>query len=125
LGAGWIHAAERRGDIHRHRADSGGLKNTNAVSVNLPSSASFQYDRNGNLTNDSRRVLAYDDDDQLTRVTVAGQTSSGFVYDAFGRMRIRYESNWVGSAWVKTSEVRYIYDGMLPVQERTGTTTRW
>ena len=54
---------------------------------------------------------------QLTNVYVAGTWRSEFRYDAFGRRRIRKEYGWQ-SAWVLTNEVRYIYDGMLVVQER-------
>jgi len=45
---------------------------------------------------------------------------SEFKYDAFGRRRIRKEYGWTGSAWSLTNEVRYVYDGMLVVQERDG-----
>ncbi|HNQ73295.1 MAG TPA: hypothetical protein PKN95_06790 [Verrucomicrobiota bacterium] len=49
---------------------------------------------------------------------VAGAWRSEFKYDAFGRRRVRREYTWQSSAWVKTNEVRHVYDGLLTVQER-------
>jgi RHS repeat-associated protein len=91
-----------------------------SVTVNLPASGTFQYDGNGNLTNDGRRVFEYDCENQLTNVYVASAWRSEFKYDAFGRRRVRKEYGWSGSAWTLTNEVRYVYDGMLVVQERDG-----
>src|SRR4051812_15633693 len=34
------------------------------------------------------------------------------------RRRIREEYTWNGSAWAQTNEVRYVYSGMLVIQER-------
>jgi RHS repeat-associated protein len=42
------------------------------------------------------------------------------VYDAFGRRRIRREKVWKNSQWMVAAEVRYVYDGMLVIQERDG-----
>jgi len=89
-----------------------------SVTVNLPATATFQYDGNGNLTNDGRRVFEYDYENQLTNVYVASAWRSEVKYDGFGRRRIRKEYSWTGSAWLLTNEVRYVYDGMLVVQER-------
>jgi RHS repeat-associated protein len=49
---------------------------------------------------------------------VAGQWRSSFVYDGLNRRRITRDYSWNGSAWVETNEVRYIYDGLLVIQER-------
>src|SRR5204863_7165534 len=49
--------------------DSYGRKDTNAASFNLPSSVSFIYDSNGNLTSDGTRGFDYDDENQLIRIT--------------------------------------------------------
>jgi RHS repeat-associated protein len=89
-----------------------------SVSVNLPATVTFQYDGNGNLTNDGQRVFEYDFENQLTNVYVSGQWRSAFKYDGFGRRRERREFSWSGSAWTLTNEVRYVYDGMLVMQER-------
>lgn len=88
------------------------------VTFNLPSSVTFQYDGNGNLTNDGRRVFEYDFENQLTNVFVASAWRSEFRYDAFGRKRVQRDYGWTGSAWNLTNEVRYVYDGMLVIQER-------
>jgi RHS repeat-associated protein len=99
-------------------ADALGRKDTNTVTVNLPASVSCTYDLNGNLTSDGYRAFAYDDADQLTAVQVANVWRSEFVYDAFGRRRIRREKVWKNSQWLVAAEVRYVYDGMLVIQER-------
>jgi RHS repeat-associated protein len=79
--------------------------------------AALKYDLNGNLTNDSHRAFFYDDENQLTNVTIAGVTKSEFAYDGLHRRRIRKEYSWTGS-WVKTNEVWYVYYGNLVMQER-------
>ena len=86
--------------------------------MNLPATNTFSYDGNGNLTNDGRRVFEYDFENQLTNVYVASAWRSEFKFDAFGRRRVRKEYGWSGSVWTLTNEVRYVYDGMLVVQER-------
>ena len=43
---------------------------------------------------------------------------SEFIYDGKMRRRVRKEYSWVSSAWVQSSETRYIYDGNLVIQER-------
>jgi RHS repeat-associated protein len=90
---------------------------TNRLSVNLPESVNLRFDSNGNLTNDGTRSFVYDAENQLTNVYVSTQWKSEFVYDGLGRRRIARDYAWSGT-WVKTNETRYIYDGMLPVQER-------
>ncbi|HEX5221917.1 MAG TPA: RHS repeat-associated core domain-containing protein [Verrucomicrobiae bacterium] len=98
--------------------DTYGRTASDAINLSLPSTNNFQYDFNGNLTNDGRRVFEYDYENQLTNVYVASAWRSEFKYDAFGRRRVRKEYTWQSSAWVLTNEVRYLYDGMLVVQER-------
>jgi RHS repeat-associated protein len=67
---------------------------------------------------DGTRGFDYDDENQLIRVTVTNGWKSEFSYDGRMRRRIRKEFTWQNSAWVETNEVRYIYDGNLPIQER-------
>src|SRR5206468_7316134 len=43
---------------------------------------------------------------------------SEFTYDGRMRRRIRKEWTWQNSNWALLSETRYIYDGMLVIQER-------
>src|ERR1051325_7055200 len=89
-------------------------KNT---AVNLPQSVNLQFDTNGNLTNDGTRFFVYDAENLLTNVYVPGAWKTEFVYDGFGRRRIAKDYAWSGG-WVKTNETRYIFDGMLPIEER-------
>ena len=93
---------------------------SDSVTLSLPTSVTYSYDGNGNLTSDGRRSFEYDYENQLTNVYVASAWKSEFRYDAFGRKRVQKEYKWDAgtSSWVKTNEVRYVYDGMLVVQER-------
>jgi RHS repeat-associated protein len=95
-----------------------GLTVTNLLSVNLPSSVALLYDNNGNLTNDGARSFGCDAENQLTNVYVPGQWRSDFVYDGLNRRRIERDFIWSGSTWTKTSEIHFIYDGYLLIQER-------
>ncbi len=94
--------------------DAYGRRDTNAITVNLPATITFAYDSNGNLLNDGHRYFQYDDENQLTSVTVSNSWRSEFVYDGKLRRRIRREY-----AWNVTQEVRYVYDGNLVIQERS------
>ena len=98
-------------------SDSYGRGSTNSVTVNLPATNNYSYDLNGNLLSDGIRGFAYDDENELTSVTVTNSWMSQFVYDGKMRMRIRKEFGWFG-AWLETNEVHYIYDGTLVIQER-------
>ena len=100
--------------------DAYGRADTNAVTVSIPSSVSFVYDDNGNLLSDGSRGFAYDAENQLVQVTVTNNWRSEFVYDGFGRRRVRTEYVWQNSAWVPQTVVRYLYDELLVVQERDG-----
>jgi RHS repeat-associated protein len=98
--------------------DTYGRTAQDSVTVNLPATVTFTYDANGNLTGDGRRVFEYDYENQLTNVYVASAWRESMKYDAFGRKRVLQQHQWTGSAWLLTNEVRYVYDGMLVVQER-------
>ncbi len=100
--------------------DSLGRKSTNTVTVNLPSSAGYVYDQNGNLTGDGLLGYVYDDANRLVMLTSTNVWQTQFVYDGLGRKRIRREYTWSGGAWVQNTETRYLDDGVLPVQERDG-----
>src|SRR6185369_3143185 len=99
--------------------DSYNRKDTNAVTINLPATVNFQYDGKGNLTSDGKRGLDYDDENQLTRITVTNSWKSEFTYDGMFRRRIRKEYVWSGS-WLPASETRFVYAGRLVLQERDG-----
>ncbi len=98
--------------------DAEGRTSTKSVTFNLPATVGFNYDANGNLTNDGNRVLEFDDENQLTRITVLTNWKAEFAYDGFMRRVVRKDYAWSGGSWNKTNEVRYVYDGMLVVQER-------
>lgn len=98
--------------------DADGRQSTDEIEVNLPATVNYQYDSNGNLTNDNSKSFEYDDENQLVRVIKSTEWKSEFVYDAKMRRRVRKEFTWQNSAWVQTNEVRYVYDGNLVVQER-------
>jgi RHS repeat-associated protein len=95
-----------------------GVCRTNTLTVNLPTNVNLSSDNNGSLTNDGTRAFAYDSENQLTNVSVAEQWKSEFIYDGLGRRRVAKDYAWQGGQWVKTNEVRYVYDGMLAIQER-------
>ena len=86
----------------------------------LPVTVNCTYDLNGNITSDGLKGFEYDDANQLTRITVTNAWKSEFSYDGLGRRRITKDYTWTGSAWSKTNEVRYVYDGMAVLQERDG-----
>jgi RHS repeat-associated protein len=100
-------------------SDIYGRHSTNTVTVSIATNnAAYQYDGNGNLTNDGLRSFAYDDENQLIQVWVANQWFSQFAYDGKMRRRIRQEFTWQSSGWVQTNEVYYVYDGNVVIQER-------
>jgi hypothetical protein len=98
--------------------DSYGRQSTSTVNVNLMANSAFQYDGNGNLTNDGLRNFAYDTENQLIQAWVSNQWMSEFSYDGKMRRRIRKEFGWQAGGWVETNEVHYVYDGNLVIQER-------
>ncbi len=98
---------------------AGSLGNvTNVTVTHLPTPVTPTYDLNGNLTFDGLRSFQYDAENQLTNVSVPGQWRSEFVYEGLGRKRIERDYTWTGGAWQQTNEVRFVYNGMLVLQER-------
>jgi RHS repeat-associated protein len=71
--------------------------------------ANLTYDLNGNLTNDGTNTYTWNARNQL--VSVSGAVNTTFQYDAFGR-RV---SKTIGGT------TQYLYDGVNPVQELSGT----
>jgi len=100
--------------------DSLGRQDSQSVTVNLPSSVSYTYDLNGNLAYDGNRAFDYDDENQLIRVTVTNNWKSEFTYDGKMRRRIRKEFLWQNGGWSLSTEVHYVYDSNLVIQERDG-----
>ncbi len=95
-----------------------GLNGTNTISVNLPATNTFAYDLNGNLRTNGPIIYAYDDANRLVTNYVAGAWKSEHLYDGLSRRRITRDYTWQSSAWVLTKEVRLVWDGLLPIQER-------
>src|SRR5207248_10562540 len=89
----------------------------------LPLSISFTYDANGNLLSDGFKTYNYDDLNQLTNITLAGQWKTDFVYDGVGRRRITREYINSFGSWVLTSDIRYVCDGVNVLQERDANNT--
>jgi RHS repeat-associated protein len=88
--------------------------------VTSDGSVTYTYDANGNRTSTSNyRTWGYDDENQLIKVEQYQSWKSEFTYDGRQRLRVRKDYTWTGSAWYPTSETRYVYDGMLVLQERT------
>src|SRR6266699_2387651 len=90
--------------------DSSGRSDTQSTTYNLPATNNFTYDGN--------RAFDYDDENQLTRVTVTNNWKSEFTYDGKMRRRIRKEFTWQNGGWALSNEVYYVYDGNLVIQER-------
>ncbi len=88
----------------------------------LPVTVSFSYDLNGNLVSDGQKSYEGDRANQLTSVTLPGEWRTEYAYDGLGRRRISREYTWRGS-WALASEVRYVYDRMLVLQERRADNT--
>lgn len=99
-------------------ANSIGLFATNIITVNLATTNSFVYDLNGNLRTNGTQVFEYDDVNRLATNWVAGNWKSEFVYDGASRRRIQRDYGWSGGVWVKTNEVRLVYDGNAVLQHR-------
>jgi len=105
--------------------DAAGRTATDVALVNLPATARFQYDADGNLTADGWRAFAYDARGQLAAVTCtnpapAAPTLTRFLYDGLGRKRVALEYTWTGAAWRADAETRIVYSGMLAIQYRDG-----
>ena len=104
--------------------NSGGQALTNAPTLNLPASVSLYYDYDGNLTNDGLRYFEYDDADRVTAVTVSNAWRCEYTYDGLWRRRMTKQYGWNGSSWGSPSnEIHYVYEGMLPIQERNSANT--
>ena len=86
----------------------------------LPVTVGFSYDLNGNLLSDGVKGYEYDDANQLVRVTVTNGWKAEFAYDGLGRRRVAKDYSWSGASWTLTNEVRYVWDGMVVLQERDG-----
>ena len=90
---------------------------THTLTLALATNVNLSYDARGNLRGDGRRVLNYDEENQLVEVYETNKWRSTFAYDGMLRRRIRKEYTWATS-WVQTNEFRYVYSGATVLQER-------
>jgi RHS repeat-associated protein len=87
------------------------------------------HDRRGNLLSNVQAgetlLYSWDDESQLISVRMDPASTPAFqpwridfVYDGLRRLRRALQFTWNGSAWTSQGETRYLYDGMLILQER-------
>ncbi len=94
-----------------------------------PTPERFTFDLDGNQTSDGRWTNRWDGENRLLSMTshanapVASRLSLSFAYDSQSRRISKVVSNWTGSAWVKLSEQRFIYDGwnLLAISDANNT----
>ena len=91
----------------------------------------LNYDDDGNLLQDGRWTYSYDAGNQLIRMETRSDIRSllssvpggeqplalDFVYDYQGRRVSKKVHTWNGSAWVLSSERRYVYQGWNLIAE--------
>ena len=101
------------------------VNNLNQV-TNSPA-GDHTFDGNGNMTAEApgtstARHFTYDDENQLMEVikyaSFSPSTKAEFVYDGKMRLRITREFTYYSGDWLAAGETRYLYDGMLAVQDR-------
>jgi RHS repeat-associated protein len=101
----------------------------NAVTGNVflpPSTETFTFDLDGNLTSDGRWTNTWDAENRLVSMQALSGLPSGakkqlnFVYDWRGRRVQKIVSTWSGSAYVAQSTNRFLYDGWNLLAELNG-----
>ena len=75
--------------------------------------ATQTFDLNGNLTSDGTNTYTWDARNQLASMS-GGSVTASFAYDALGRRR---------SKTINSTQTRFHYDGLTPVQEQDGSGT--
>jgi len=122
--------AKRTNNVTIETFTVNGLNQLTAVPDSTPT-----YDRRGNLITRAfagSQTWSYSYDAESQLVSVSTDTSSTpeasrwkveFVYDGQGRLRIKRDYIWSGGTWSANGETRYLYDGMLIVQERDSANT--
>ena len=105
-----------------------GSSTNQAGNIFLPETPeTFSYDPDGNLTNDGRWAYAWDAENRLISMTTPSSAPSGsrkalhFAYDFKGRRISKVVSNWNSSAWVRSLDEKFVYDGWNPVAVLNGT----
>jgi len=109
-----------------------GVNNLNQVTSDN-ATYSYSYDNNGNRTYRTASggyvAMVYDDENQLIRqeTDVSATYESyrfklEYLYDGKLRLRERKYYTWQFGSWYLSTTERYVYDGMLVVQERSSNT---
>jgi len=92
--------------------------------------ATFSHDNNGNRTQRTGAgtfvEYQYDDENQLVsaRTDTSGTPEGSrwrtdWTYDARGRIRLKSEYIWLSGSWYPNGTIRYVYDGMRVIQQRS------
>ncbi len=95
----------------------GGTAATNSypISINSGSSATLQYDANGNMTSDGTNTYAWDAENRLIQITYPGSgNNTQFSYDALSRAT-KIEERTAGSV---TSTKQHLWCGSSRCEER-------
>jgi YD repeat-containing protein len=110
-----------------------GVTNYQSGNLYIPKSPEvYAYDDDGNQTGDGRWTYLWDGENRLVGMdgSMSGPAGSvkslRFVYDDVGRRISKVVSNWTGSAWVKSDDLRFVYDGfnLLAELNEAGTVLR-
>jgi RHS repeat-associated protein len=131
---GYVYDASQNLRWRTNNTSVTGFTNNALNQLTSLNSTTRTHDRRGNLLANvqSGETLLYswDDESQLTSVRVDPASSPAFqpwridfVYDGLRRLRRTLQFAWNGSAWTSQGEIRYLYDGMLIVQERNSSNT--
>jgi RHS repeat-associated protein len=97
--------------------ESFGRKDTNTVATTF-GKVPFAWNLNGDLVNDGDKYYVYDDENRMIYVEYPSTWAQVFQYDALSRRRVRQDWVFRNGNWIKESETRYIYDGLMVIQER-------
>ncbi len=100
----------------------GGTAATNSypISINSASSATLQYDANGNMTSDGTNTYSWDAENRLIQITYPGSgNNTQFSYDALSRAT-KIEERTAGSV---TSTKQHHWAGLQKREERDGAGT--
>ncbi len=96
---------------------------TNGNTLVPPATQNFQYDADGNLTNDLVWTYVWDAENRLiqmineTSVPSSARKQLDFSYDHLGRRYRKLVSTWNGSAYAASQTNYFFYDGWLLAAE--------
>jgi len=133
---GYVYDASQNLTVRTNNATLTGFTNNVLNQLTSLPGSTRTHDRRGNIITNTisgeSLLYAWDDECQLTSVRVDPAATPviqpwriDFVYDGLRRMRraLTYTWNSGSSSWTSVGETRYLYDGMLIVQERSSGNT--